>query len=151
MDMQVECSEFQLKGELYKCIMLSCMTQIFCPFWEVFAQAGFILGWLSQGPIVKDARKSVVLGERQKEKENSCLVCRAQAAPYALSSLLSENKCRPQLWFFSHFKHNNVFFYENGLVLPKDNFFLYSSDVKKNEFSVYFNVFMYFLHYLPCF
>lgn len=60
MDMQVECTEFQLKSELYKCIMLSCI-------------AGFILGWLLQGPIVKDARKSVVLGEKQKEKENSAL------------------------------------------------------------------------------
>lgn len=39
----------------------------------MFAQAGFILGWLLQGPIVKDARKSVVLGEKQKEKENSAL------------------------------------------------------------------------------
>lgn len=73
MDMQVECTEFQLKSELYKCIMLSCMTQRFCLFWKVFAQAGFILGWLLQGPIVKDARKSVVLGEKQKEKENSAL------------------------------------------------------------------------------
>lgn len=44
------------------------------PVLKVFAQAGFILGWLLQGPIVKDARKSVALWQKQKEKENSALL-----------------------------------------------------------------------------
>lgn len=41
------------------------------PILKMFAQAGFILGWLPRGPIVKGTRKSVALWQKQKEKENS--------------------------------------------------------------------------------
>lgn len=131
LDMQVECSELQLKSELQNCIVLSCVTQKFCLFWEVFAQAGFILGCLLQGLIVEDARKSVALCKKQKEKEN-CLVCRAQTA---LLSLVKERKSLPQLWLFPILSIT-MFFFGNGLVLPKDNFSILS-DIKKNEFCVF--------------
>lgn len=86
MDMQVECSNFQTVEAHHSFLRDSDVL----PVLKVFAQAGFILGWSSQGPIVKDARKSVALWLEQKEKENSAPCSHGTSCTFCTFNLCGE-------------------------------------------------------------